>query len=269
MAKKEARELAKEVRVKTKTSFHWGLDDMPFEPIYENPDNPNEWDGFKENQILPKLCFYMRVSKKSPSQSNIASQEKALLKLYSFFAPSHFYPDDKTLPLAWGREFLIGKDEYKSGSIINSGLKKFLDDLYFQDAILVQDISRFTRMELKSEEFRYLHRKLYEQDRLVYILAPDNMPLQISKNIFLDFAQLSNEEYEELRTKSAKGNEVKSRTKKLSMELCQKYYEKDFTHKMIASLLRKKIPTVKGYIAELRKQGKLTRFGRAKFSNFR
>ncbi len=265
MTKKGVKELSNKVRSTSKVPIYWGIDDAPDVSFVDTPECNSEWDGYLDHKKQPHLVFYIRVSKASPTHSNLISQEKALRTLYSFFEPLHFYPDiDK--PWLFEKDFIIRSDESKSGSKINSGLAELLDLVTFEDIILVQNISRLTRMDVRCTEFKELHQKLYSQGRLVYMLGPDNMPLQITKDVFLDFAKLSNEEYEELKLNSLKGNKIKSINKTKAMDLCAEYYNKHYSHKLIAVLIKRKVPTVNKYVAELRKQGRLTRFGRSKLA---
>jgi hypothetical protein len=267
-ARNDAIKKVRELRIKHKLPDIWGVDDDVVHTIYENPENPHEWDGYLCHNILPKLCCYARVSKKVASESNIRAQDKELQRLIECFLHPDYQINSVTCSMIdigmYNDEIVYEIDEDCSGSDVNVGLEKFLKQLSFDDIILVRDISRFTRMNTESQSFKDLHRKLYEQGRALYVLALDNLPLRIEKIMFLEFAKLSYFDYLELKKNSAKGNEVKVRTKKESMKLCKKYYEAGYSHKIISTLVRRAVPTIKKYLSEMRKNGELTRFGKVR-----
>jgi hypothetical protein len=267
MSRKNTNALVKAISIEANIPEAYGIDDKPDGPIIESPESPNEWDGYMENNKNPKLCFYLRVSKRTPNHSNHVNQMKALILLYKYFEVNQYYPDNNDKEEFLFSTIMVYESDFdKTGTKINSGLETFLDQLYFDDIIIVKDISRLTRMNVTSVEFKYLHRKLYEQDRLVYMLGPHNTPIRINKSQFLQLAKYSNDEFEVLKNNSIKGNAIKSATKRESMDLCKILYEKDFSHKLIAKFIGKKVPTVKGYIAALRKKGVLTRYGRSQIA---
>jgi hypothetical protein len=267
-AKNDAIKKAKELRIKHKLPDIWGVDDDVVHTIYENPENPHEWDGYLDHCIPPKLCCYSRVSKKVTSESNIRAQDKEIQRLIDCFLNPDYQINGVTHSMVdidmYSDEIVHEIDEDCSGSEVNVGLKKFLKQLNFDDIILVRDISRFTRMNTESQSFKDLHRKLYEQGRSLYVLALDNLPLRIEKVMFLEFAKFSYFDYLELKKNSAMGNEVKARAKKESMKLCKKYFEDGCSHKMISTLIRRAEPTIRTYLSEMRKNGELTRSGRVK-----
>jgi len=59
------------------------------------------------------------------------------------------------VPRIFEKEIIIGEDIKESGSKINGGLIEFLDKLWWEDIIIVKDISRLTRMNIDSPEFKY------------------------------------------------------------------------------------------------------------------
>lgn len=251
---KEEYQSIQDSRIETKA---WGivdLDDDKYFPNFKDPSICKEWDGYAEYDLLPKIVVYLRTSKKSTLETNVLSQERCLIKLFKFFKTAYHYKR----PNEWlfNERIIVEQDIDESGSKINEGLNRLLDQLSFEDLILVQDVSRLSRMNTLSDEFKSLHQRLYAQGRMVYMLGLDGRPLLIDKSVFPVLARASNEEYEFLRKSSIKGNlkksEMKAELKRLTAELYNQY-SSDIG--FIAHHLKRGKSTIYKYIKELVEEG--------------
>jgi hypothetical protein len=212
-----------------------------------------------DTEHQPSLAIYLRTSKKSPT--NEAEQILKLQSAVNYFINSENY----WLNSSWWfmDEITIESDSGKAGDCINDGLYKFLDKLSAHDVVLVQNIKRFTRMNSRDDELKYLVTKLFDNDREVWHLSENtneyiDLPIPVTKEQFIEYAELSEVEYNHLRELSKYGNEIKTNAKLVLKNWCLKLFQAGFSNRVIAMEIDKHKDTVKRYKRELKREGLLT-----------
>ncbi|MGJ8692134.1 MAG: hypothetical protein ACSHW0_06595 [Thalassotalea sp.] len=226
-----------------------------------------DWDdyrGWYDNGNKPRLAFYQRTSKVSGNYTNVITQEKNLLTLNKeikgqaqYYLNGEFYFDDHCI---------FESDLNKSGKDINTGLQTFLNQLGYDDVVLVSCISRLTRMDVKSKAFKYLLEKIYAQNRSVYIYNGKLNPSCVDQKLFVHLAKISNEQFEQLNAISAIGNEKKKQQKQIRVKGTLEMLELGMSDKVIADTLGLCEKTVRNYKKELKIAGKWKRKGKSKLA---
>lgn len=207
------------------------------------------YEHWQETDLKPRITVYGRTSKVNGNETNLSHQIQQIKKMVENVMISGFC----SLGYYYEEELIVEGDINCSGKTINNGLAKFLDSLCFEDVVIIYNVSRMTRMDVRSESFQYLITKLYQDNRSVLQWnKASNTVVHISKSEFLDYAKLSNEQYETIKANSKAGNEKKSKIKLQNMLECLEYLNSGFSRKVISKELGLSISTVDKYIRILK-----------------
>lgn len=204
----------------------------------------------------PRLCVYLRTSKISKNQTNVNSQESKLTDAIRHFFESEDYWLNSTF--YFQDELILDSDVAQSGNTLNEGLKHFLSLLGHGDYVIVQDISRLSRMDIRDDEFTYLVNTLFDSDRSVFTIGSNGEPpVHVNKEAFIEMAVLSNDYYNHILEITAYGNKVKATNKEANLSKCLELNQIGLSTKAIAMQMLKSRSQVKRYKEELRKRGKM------------
>lgn len=209
----------------------------------------------EENEMhQPSLAIYLRNSKKGSEIEQIRKLQSAV----NYFTQS----DEYWLNGSWYfmDNLTLESDLGKAGDTINSGLRKYLDQLTAYDVCLVQNVKRLSRMDIRDDEFNYLVDKLFSNEREVWHLSEStnkqvDEPSLVTKAQFIEYAKLSNEEYNKLRELSALGNEMQSNAKEILLTKALSLFDAGFTNRVVAMELGKSMSMIPKYKRELRSRG--------------
>lgn len=212
------------------------------------------YENWQELGLKPRIVVYGRTSKVNGNETNLNNQKNYLLKMINELESSGF--NSHKNDYYYDENLIVEEDLNCSGKKINRGLKKFLDNLLFEDTVVIFNVSRITRMDIRSDGFKYLITKLYQDNRSVVQWNKKTKKIvHISKSEFKRYAKLSNEQYETIKANSKMGNEKKSEIKRKNMHLCLEYLGSGLDRKLISKELCLSIQTIDKYIRILKDLG--------------
>jgi DNA-binding MarR family transcriptional regulator len=220
-------------------------------------------DESLDGKRQPQLHIYLRTSKANGNLTNVNTQVTKLSKMLSHFLDNELYYSNQEW--YFDTKLSLNEDINKSGIFINDGLQSMVDSLGTGDYVLFADVSRITRLDIRSKTFKYLIEQLFKNQRSVFTVI-DNRVARLSRPEFTNYAKLSNEYYQILDERSSKGNVAIISNMTDRMKECVKLHHEGMTQIIIAKQLNVSIKTVQRYVKQLRKFGYINASGKNKLS---
>jgi len=199
----------------------------------------------------PSLAVYLRTSKSNTNQTNVSTQVTKLREAVNHFIQSEDYWLNGSY--IYHDELTLEEDINKSGNTINEGLKRFLKSLSYGDTVIVQDISRLSRMDIRDDEFTDMVSILFDNDRSVFTTGYNGEPpVHVTRGAFIEMAIQSNETYIKICECNHYGNEVKATTKEHKLDECLRLCKLGLSPRAISLQMLKSRAQVYRYKQELR-----------------